>query len=239
LILRRAMSPITGSTDVQGTINTVQLGIHQRLQTKRGPEGKRRIVDYMTLDAYTTFFPNPSRDNFGKPFGQSMYNWQWFIGDRTSIVSSGWFELFNLVGSKPLNNYTVRGNDPFGLNTITSGFSISRPPRGNLYLGYTVIDTGTLKTSALSASVSYWMSPKWYGTYSTSYDFGNGILLASTFSFTRIGADYITSIGLTVDPQRQNYSGFAIQIIPRLNPNMRMSSGGGSSTFDPRYAPTQ
>jgi hypothetical protein len=239
LILRRALSPITGSTDVQGTINTVKLGVHQRLQTKRGPEGRRRIVDYMTLDAYTTFFPTPSRDNFGKPFGQSMYNWQWFIGDRTSIVSSGWFEFFNLVGSKPLTNYTVRGNDPFGLNTITSGFSISRPPRGNLYLGYTVIDTGTLKTSAMSASVSYWMSPKWYGTYSTSYDFGNGILLASTFSFTRIGADYITSIGLTVDPQRQNYSGFAVQIVPRLNPNMRLSNSAGSSTFDARYAPTQ
>jgi hypothetical protein len=239
LILRRAVSPITGTTDVQGTINTVQFGIHQRLQTKRGPEGRRRIVDYMTLDAYTTFFPTPSRDNFGKPFGQSMYNWQWFIGDRTSIVSSGWFEFFNLVGSKPLTNYTVRGNNPFGLNTITSGFSISRPPRGNLYLGYTVIDTGTLNTSALSSSISYWMSPKWYGTYSTSYDFGNGILLASTFSFTRIGADYITSIGLTVDPQRQNYSGFAIQIVPRLNPNMRLGGSAGSSTFDARYAPTQ
>lgn len=239
LILRRAVSPITGTTDVQGTINTVLLGFHQRLQTKRGPEGRRRIVDYMTLDAHTTFFPTPSRDNFGKPFGQSMYNWQWFVGDRTSIISSGWFEFFDLVGSKPLNNYTVRGNNPFGLNTITSGFSISRPPRGNLYLGYTVIDTGTLQTSALSSSISYWMSPKWYGTYATSYDFGNGILLASTFSFTRIGADYITSIGLTVDPQRQNYSGFAIQIIPRLNPNMRLGGNAGASAFDARYAPTQ
>ena len=38
--------------------NTVQMGVHQRLQTKRGPIGRRRIVDYMTLDASTTYFPD-------------------------------------------------------------------------------------------------------------------------------------------------------------------------------------
>ncbi len=86
---------------MQASINTVQLGIHQRLQTKRGPVGKRRIVDYMTLDASTTYFPTAARDNFGTPWGQAMYNYQWYIGDRTSIVSSGWFDFFKLVGSHP------------------------------------------------------------------------------------------------------------------------------------------
>src|SRR5262249_55788129 len=32
-ILRNMISPITGTTDVQGSLETVQLGIHQRLQT--------------------------------------------------------------------------------------------------------------------------------------------------------------------------------------------------------------
>ena len=89
LIVRQMLSPITDTTDVQASINTVQMGIHQRLQTKRGPIGKRRIVDYMTLDASTTYFPTAVRDNFGTPWGQAMYNYQWYIGDRTSIVSSG------------------------------------------------------------------------------------------------------------------------------------------------------
>ena len=39
LILRRALSPITGPTDIQASITTLQLGLHQRLQTKRGPVG--------------------------------------------------------------------------------------------------------------------------------------------------------------------------------------------------------
>ena len=107
LILRRALSPITGTTDIQSTITTLQLGLHQRLQTKRGPEGKRRIIDWMTLDVNGTYFPDAQRDNFGKPWGQTMYNYQWFVGDRTSIISYGWFDFWNVTGSQPLSNITT------------------------------------------------------------------------------------------------------------------------------------
>jgi len=238
LILRQTLSPITGTTDVQASIDTVQLGIHQRLQTKRGPKGKRRIVDYMTLDASTTYFPYSQRDNFGTPWGQALYNWQWYIGDRTSIVSAGWFDFFKLVGSTPLNNNMTQGYNPNGLNIITSGISIARPPRANLYFGYSIIDTGPIKTSAANVSISYWLSPKWYGTYSTSYDFGDAILLGTMFSFTRIGADYLTTVGLAVDPQRNSYN-FAFQVVPRLGPGVRSGAGSGTGQFDTRFAPTQ
>jgi hypothetical protein len=238
LLLRRTLSPITGPTDIQNSINSVHIGFHQRLQTKRGPEGKRRIIDYMTLDLDTTYFPTPSRDNFGKPFGQNMYNWQWFLGDRTSFISYGWFELFKITGNPIYKTNIDRHNDPFGLNVVTSGFNLTRPPRGNVFLGYSVINTGPINTSALNVSTSYWLSPKWYGTFGSMYDFGNAILLSSMFSITRIGADYLTSIGLTVDPQRQSYM-FAFQISPRLSPNVKFGSGVGLNNFDSRYAPTQ
>ena len=52
--------------------------------------------------------------------------------------------------------------------------------------------------------MSYWLSPKWYGTFSESYDFGDAVSLGTMFAFTRIGADYLTTIGLAVDPQRQS-----------------------------------
>lgn len=239
LILRRGLSPISGTTDVQGTIQTLQLNLHSRLQTKRGPEGKRRVMDFMTLDLSSTYFPYAQRDNFGKAFGQTSYNWQWFLGDRTSLVSYGWFEFFDITGRPTNKKETQLVNDPFGLNVITSGISISRPPRGNIFIGYTILDSGQVTTSALNPSISYWMSPKWYGTFSTSYDFGNAIWLSSMFSFTRVGADYLTTIGLTVDPQRANYSQIAIAISPRLSPGIRLGSGTGLSQFDSRYAPTQ
>src|SRR5262249_62144753 len=108
----------------------------------------------------------------------------------------------------------------------------------NIFLGYTVTNTGPSNTSALNVSTSYWLSPKWYGTYTTMYDFGNAILLAAMFSLTRVGADYLTSLGLTVDPQRQSYM-FAVQISPRLSPNIKLGNGVGLNNFDSRYAPMQ
>lgn len=239
LILRRTLSPITGTTDVQASIQTLQLNLHSRLQTKRGPEGRRRVTDFMTLDLSTTFFPDAYRDNFGKAFGQNMYNWQWFVGDRTSIVSYGWFEFFDITGA-PTNKATTHlGHNPFGLNVISSGISISRPPRGNIYIGYTILDSGQVVTSALNPSISYWMSPKWYGTFSTMYDFANAILLGEMMSFTRIGADYLTTIGMSFDPQRTLIPQLNVAISPRISPGLRFGSATGLTQFDSRYAPTQ
>ena len=237
LTLRRAVSPISGTTDVQDTIETVRFGIHQRLQTKRGPEGRRRIIDYMTLDVDTTYFPNANRDNFGKPFGQNTYNYEWFIGDRTSFTSYGWFEFWKVNGQAITASNPRQINDPFGLNVITSGFSISRPPRGNVFIGYSIINTGPIATSAINFSYTYWLSPKWYLYAATSYDFGNAILLGTTFSVTKITKDYLTSVGLTVDPQRMNYQ-FAFEISPRFSPNVRFGSTAGQR-FDSRFAPSQ
>lgn len=238
LLLRRALSPIGGPNDIQASLSTLQMNIHQRLQTKRGPEGRRRTIDYMTLDLSTTYFPQAARDDFGKPFGQNMYNWWWFVGDRTAFYSYGWFEFWNIGGVPTYKTNVARHNDPFGLNVITSGISITRPPRANINLGYTVIDTGPINTSALNVSINYWLSPKWYGTFATMYDFGNGILLSQSFSLTRVGADWLTSVGLSVDPQRQAFQ-WAIQFAPRISPSVRLGSGAGTSSLDSRYAPTQ
>lgn len=238
LTLRRQISPITGTTDVQDSIQTMQMALRQRLQTKRGPEGQQRVIDWMTLDLSAVYFPNANRDNFGQPFGLMQYNYEWFLGDRTSFVSSGWFENWDVTGQPILISNPRHINSPFGLNVVTTGISLARPPRGNIFLGYSVIDTGVIATSALNVSMSYWLSPKWYGSFSTSYDFGNAILLGSTFGVTRVGADFLTSIGLTVDPQRNSYM-FGFELTPRLSPNLRFGSGGGLARFDPRFAPTQ
>ena len=122
---------------------------------------------------------------------------------------------------------------------ISTGISISRPPRAGTFTSATsVINSGPITTSAANPSVSYWLSPKWYGTFSTSYDFGNMIWLNAMFAFTRVGADYLTTIGWVVDPQRNNYAQFAIAISPRISPNIHLGSGTGTSQFDARFAPT-
>lgn len=233
LALRRTISPITGTTDIQDTIQTARFEMHQRWQTKRGPEGRRRVSDWINLDVSTTYFPNARRDNFGTPWGQTMYNLEVFLGERTNFVSTGWFENFDIVGRPLLQS----ANSPYssGINVINAGFQINRPPRGSMYFGYYIINSGVINTSALNASYALWLSPKWYGTVGMSYDFGNRVMLGTAGSLTRIGADYLTTLGLTVDPQRGSYT-FGLEVVPRLSPNLRLGSAQGPSRFDSRFA---
>jgi hypothetical protein len=235
LLLRRATSPITGSTDIQASMQTLKLGIHQRLQTKRGPEGRRRIIDWMILDVDTTYFPNSSRDNFNTPFGQTMYNYEWYIGDRTSITSFGWFEFFKISGDPLFKVVTKSKLNPIGLDIISTGININRPPRGNIFIGYSVIDTGLIQTSALISSYSYWMSPKWYLTFGSAYDFANQILLSANAAVTRVGKDYLISAGLTASPL-QNSIQFGFEISPRISPSLQLGSSG-LNRLNPAYAP--
>ena len=231
LILRQTLSPITGTTDVQASIETVQLGVHQRLQTKRGPIGRRRIVDYMTLDASTTYFPDGRPRQLRHALGPGHVQLP-VVHRRSDQHRLRRLVRFLQAGRQHAAGQSVTGYNPNGLNIITSGISISRPPRSNVYLGYSIIDTGPIKTSAINVSISYWLSPKWYGTFSESYDFGDAVSLGTMFAFTRIGADYLTTIGLSVDPQRASYT-FAFQITPRLSPGL--GSGSTSGTLV-RYA---
>ena len=180
LILRQTLSPITGTTDVQASIDTVQLGIHQRLQTKRGPIGKRRIVDYMTLDASTTYFPYAQRDNFGTPWGQAMYNWQWYVGDRTSIRFGGMVRLLQTGGQHALEQQHDDGLQPERAQYHHVGGNYHPAAQGQYVFRLfdhrhrADQDVGGQRVGQLLAI------PKWFGTYSTSYDFGDAILLGST-----------------------------------------------------------
>ena len=99
---------------------------------------------------------------------------------RPSIVSAGWFDFFKLVGSTPLNNNMTQGYNPNGLDIITSGVSISRAAQGQSLLRLfdhrhrADQDLGGQRVDQLLALAEV----VWY--YSTSYDFGDAILLGST-----------------------------------------------------------
>jgi len=235
LSLRRGDSPIAGTIDIQDRIETLRFGVNQRLQTKRGPVDDQRIIDYMIFDIWTTFFPDASRDNFGKPFGQTQYRYEWYLGDRTSLVSSGWFDYFDIFGD-PIQSTDF---DTDGISVITGGVELNRPPRGTAFLGYTVMESGPIHSSALNTSYGYWLSPKWYGTFGGLYDFGESQLISTSFTVTRIGADFLTSIGFTVTPLQDNFS-VVFELVPRFSPRTRIGSSG-AAMFRPdlRFAPFQ
>ena len=99
----------------------LRMGVRQRWQTKRGAAGNQHIVDWLTLDMNATFFPDADRDNFGQELGLLDYDLRWHLGDRFSILSDGYADMFG-----------------DGLRTVSGGVLLNRPTRGNGYVGFRI-----------------------------------------------------------------------------------------------------
>ena len=197
------------STEIADDLMAMRLGIHQRLQTKRGQPGNRRIIDWITLDTNLTVFPDANRDNFGKAVGLWDYDFRWHVGDRTTIVSDGIYDFFNE-----------------GQQMTSVGVFLTRPPRGSIFVGMRMLD-GPIRSQTLNFSYSYWMSPKWVSTFGTSIDFAKQGNLGQNFTITRVGESLLISAGFNVDPARGNF-GVGLAVEPRFLPKGLLNNPTGA-----------
>jgi hypothetical protein len=195
---------ILSYTDTLDTVQALQVDLYQRLQTKRGYPGMEHEVDWMVLDMQGTYFPDPARDNFGEKFGLLQYDYLWNIGDRTSLVSSGFYDTMDE-----------------GARIFTIGVNYNRTDRTTFSLGYRHIYP--LDSDAVSAAVTYIFSPKYAMTASTVYDFGTGQALSNSVVFTRMGSDLQVSLGFTYNVLQNNF-GAIFMIVPNLLPSARNSA---------------
>ncbi|MGA2061931.1 MAG: hypothetical protein ABSG67_15705, partial [Thermoguttaceae bacterium] len=197
------------SMEVVDDLAVFRLGARQRWQTKRGTPGNEHVIDWITLDANISLFPDPNRDNFGQVPGLANYDFVWHVGDRLSILSDGIFDFYN------------QGEKMFSV-----GAFLSRPPRGSFYLGYRQVE-GPIDSRVVTLSYTYWMSPKWISTFGTTFDFGQEGNIGQSFSITRVGESLLVNLSFTVDPSRNDWGvGFSIE--PRFLPKNRLGNMGGA-----------
>ncbi len=201
--------------DTLDNINVLQMDIRQRLQTKRGYPGQEHTVDLFTLDTSISYFPNPSRDDFGHPFAFLEYDATWNVGDRVALVSDGWFEPYD-----------------GGSRWYTLGAYLNRPDRTNFYIGYR--QTDPLNSRAATVSVAYQLSNRYFLNGSASYDFGIQQSISNTLTLTRTGTDLTVSMGITYNSILNTF-GFQFLVTPNiiaaLSPNRfgsPLSNTGGN-----------
>ena len=198
-------SPTTELVEDQ---TAVRLGMRHRLQTKRGAPGQQRIVDWLTFDSNISLFPDANRDNFGEELGLADYDLQWRLGDRFTIVSDGFADVFD-----------------DGLRTISGGVRVNRPSRANVYLGYRTI-RGPFSADLITATVNYRSGPKWLLTGSTVIDFSEAGNIGQSFSLSRIGESLIATVGVRVDESKDNI-GFSFLVEPRALPRLSLTRRTG------------
>lgn len=182
--------------DTRDDVQVVQLGLDQRLQTKRGAPGREHTIDWLTLDVSASLFPQAEKDNFGKSAAFLEYNTVWNVGDQTALTSAGWF-------------------DPFasGARYWNVGAYFNRPDGTNFFLGYR--ETDPVNSKAVTANVGYRLTRKYGMNFSTSYDFGTQQALSNQFLVTRTGTDLTVTVGLTYN-QTTNTTGFTFGIVPNI-----------------------
>ncbi|HVA48904.1 MAG TPA: hypothetical protein VNH11_21235 [Pirellulales bacterium] len=197
------------TTEIAGSLDMVRLGMRHRWQTKRGPVGNRRIVDWIVLDSSGVYYPNPNRDNFGQSWGLVNYDLRWHVGDRLTLLSDASADFFYQ-----------------GQKTWSVGATLSRAPRVNLYAGIRSF-SGPFTYNSVTVSQSYQLSPKWMATASTSFALNNQGNIGENFSFTRIGEAFVTNVAFYVDGGKQN-QGINVNISPRfLGQQMMQRTGAG------------
>jgi hypothetical protein len=196
------------SMEIADDLAEVKLGLRQRWQTKRGLPGRERIIDWIVFDVEAALFPDPDRDNFGEVIGLIDYDFQWHVGDRLTLLSDGFYDVF-----------------ADGLQQTTFGALITRPEYGNVYLGARSTE-GPISSTLLTGSLSYRMSEKWIATAGATYDLGPTGNIGQNVYMTRVGESFLVRVGFNFDASRDNL-GIALLVEPRFLPNSRLGRVGG------------
>ncbi len=208
--LRQGMQRYVTASSSEVVEDMVQFrsGINQRWQTKRGAPGRERIVDLVAFDVDWIYFPKAQRDNFGEDIGAINYDFRYHIGDRLTLLSDGYFDVFSQ-----------------GLKAVSAGAMVSRPGRGEAYLGILSLE-GPISSNVLNGYVNYQLTEKWIATGGAAWDFGEVGSVGQTLSLTRVGESALVQVGINVDSGRDNVS-FTFNISPRFIPIGKLSSVGG------------
>jgi len=197
---------VTGPTEIANDLSVFRLGARQRWQTKRGPMGNRRIIDWITLDVDGELFPIASQ-NFGAAMGLWQYDFRWHVGDRTTVLSSGDVDFF--AGGQQL--WTV-------------GALLNRTPRGSFFIGFNEFG-GPIQASVLTGSYTYRMSPKWASSFGGAIDL-TGRNIGQNFQLVRIGESFLMTFGFNVDYSRNNV-GVTFNLEPRFLSRTQFASRTG------------
>ena len=193
--------------DTLDRLDIVQLGLEQRLQTLRGFGASEHVVDWMSLNLGMSIFPEANRDNQGHTFGILEYDYVWNIGDRTALVSNGWFDP-----------------EPGGPRAFNVGGYLGKQDGTNLYLGYRQLDP--LDSRAVVASLQYAFSEKYHMTATTTWDFGANVQ-SYNLGITRVGTDIQMTLSLNYNSVTKT-TGFTFEIIPNL---LASKAGNGPGLF--------
>jgi hypothetical protein len=207
---RQSMQRYVSATSGEVVTDQLQtrMGLHQRLQTKRGRAGRERIADFVEFDIDAILFGKRKEDNFGEAIGAINYEFRYHVGDRVTMVSDGYYDMFE-----------------DGLMATSLGGIINRPGRGEAYLGVTSLE-GPISALILQGTLNYRMNEKWLIAGGSTIDLRSTGSIGQSVAVTRIGESFLFRLGANIDYGRDNVS-FVFALEPRFFQTKGLGAVGG------------
>ena len=242
----------TNSDHVEEQRDTLDFGISQRWQTKRGPEGKQRTVDWLRLDVDFVWVNNSGDETAGPD--QFLWNKPFIpmVNRSASVLLPQDRRTTGIFG--PRRNY-VEAEMALRLSDTTSilgdmnidmqsgvaqqidvGFSRLCWPNLSYYIGSRYlrrIQSGKEEGSnAVTFAATYVIDPRYTGVFSQQYDFDYGAGIRSDITLIRKYHRMNLALTLSADEsldERRIVLSLWPQGVPELAIGQRQYSGLGAA----------
>jgi hypothetical protein len=188
----------------------VSFALRQRWQTERGAPGRRRSVDFFTLNVEASFYSNEPEE----PLPPTDFRGLFFPSLPEASVPR---ESLNIDGTWRISDTTVALADAqFNLDegemaTAGAGLIVQRDARLTYFLNARRLEE--LDSSILGVAASYELSAKYNVAFSQGYDFGQTTNVGSAIEFRRRFDTFFMSFTYSYSLVDEE-SGFAINIYP-------------------------
>ena len=158
--------------DRMDQIQHLVAGARTRFQTKRGPAGDERTVDWLNIDLeYNAFLGNAGANKLYHDFVEMDFTCQ--VNDRIVFDSKG-------------NEINLGTGE---MDIFNAGVQFSYSPRWQLYVGHRYVDTDPSRQvqgqSVAILSAGYIFNEKWSGEISHQYDYKESANLSTRVILTR------------------------------------------------------
>jgi hypothetical protein len=197
------------------------IGLHQRLQTKRGEPGKEQIVDWMRLNVFAMFLDDTTDTNRQPSVGQYYFHRPEYSRSPNSLLADYTWHISNTTALLSDINVNLRDGS---IGQFNAGFAVQRDPRVRYYLGTRFVDD--MDTALGILGVSYRINRLYTVSFFEQYDFrfDGGKNLLSTLSVIRKFPRWYAALSMNLDKSLGGL-GVYVTLWPEGVPEARIGSG--------------
>ena len=200
----------------------ISFAVYNRLQTKRGPAGNQRVVDWMRFNVRGAYFSNPEERDSGHG---ELYAANPEYSRARNYVAAEW--LWNISDSMTMLADASFDTDQGRCDIMNIGLSVRRDPRLTYFAGFRY--NQELNTAIATVGADYKINRKFTIRAFERYDFkyDGGVNLGTSVTLIRKLSRYYVGLTLNYDARYQGndeYSAF-LTLWPEGIPEARLKTG--------------